>query len=66
MGADYIIAINTTSGLRSEEELVFPWNVADQTVSIPMKRLEEEELLNADYVLTPRYRRLVHYNFFKD
>lgn len=53
MGADYIIAVNTTSGLRSEEELILPWNVADQTVSIPMKRLEEEELLNADYVLTP-------------
>jgi len=53
MGADYIVAVNTTSALRSEEELVLPWNVADQTVSIPMKRLEEEELLNADYVLTP-------------
>ena len=54
MGADYIIAVNTTSDLRSEEELGLPWNVADQTVSIPMKRLEEEELLNADYVLTPK------------
>ena len=53
MGADYIIAVNTTSGLRGEEELVLPWNVADQIVSIPMKRLEEEELSNADYVLTP-------------
>ena len=54
MDVDYVIAVNTTSGLRSEEELVLPWNVADQTVSIPMKRLEEEELLNADYVLTPK------------
>jgi len=57
MGADYIIAVNTTSGLRSEEELVLPWNVADQTVSIPMKRLEEEEVLNANYVLTPELNK---------
>ena len=54
MGADYIIAVNTTSGLRNEEGLELPWDIADQTVSIPMKRLEEEELLNADYVLTPK------------
>ncbi len=53
MGADFIVAVNTTSGLRGDEELVLPWNVADQIVSIPMKRLEEEELSNADYVLTP-------------
>ncbi|MDH3269643.1 MAG: patatin-like phospholipase family protein, partial [Ignavibacteria bacterium] len=65
MGADYIIAINTTSGLRSEEDLVFPWNVADQIVSIPMKRLEEEEILNADYVLTPKIDVWSTTNLFK-
>ena len=54
MGADYVIAVNTTSDLRNEEELELPWNIADQTVSIPMKRLEEDELSNADYVLTPQ------------
>lgn len=53
MGADYVIAVNTTSNLRVEEELVLPWNIADQTVSIPMKRLEAEELSNADFVITP-------------
>ncbi|MFI5237032.1 MAG: patatin-like phospholipase family protein [Ignavibacteriales bacterium] len=57
MGADYIIAVNTTSNLRSEEELELPWNVADQTVSIPMKRLEEEELLEADFILTPEINK---------
>ena len=65
MGADYIIAVNTTSNLRSEEELILPWNVADQTVSIPMKRLEEEELLNADYVLTPNIDGLSSTTFSK-
>jgi len=53
MGADYVVAVNTTSSLRDEEELVLPWDVADQTVSIPMKRLEAEELSNADFVITP-------------
>jgi len=53
MGAEYVIAVNTTSRLRDEEELELPWNIADQTVSIPMKRLDEEELSNADFVLTP-------------
>jgi len=57
MGADYVIAVNTTSNLRVEEELAFPWNIADQTVSIPMKRLEAEELLGADFVLTPNIDR---------
>lgn len=63
LGADYIIAVNTTSGLRSEEELELPWNVADQTVSIPMKKLEAEELLSADFVLTPKIDRWSSTNF---
>ena len=54
MGPDFVIAVNTTSDLRSEKELEYPWNVADQTVSIPMKKLEQDELSNADYVLTPQ------------
>jgi NTE family protein len=53
MGVDYVIAVNTTSPLREQEELELPWNIADQTVSIPMKRLEAEELSQADFVLTP-------------
>ncbi len=57
MGADYVIAVNTTSRLRDEEELELPWNVADQTVSIPMKRLEEEELSNADYIIRPKINK---------
>jgi len=53
MGADYVIAVNTTSDLRNLEELELPWNVADQTVSIPMKRLEKAELLKANFHLQP-------------
>jgi NTE family protein len=53
MGVDYIIAVNTTSDFRKEDELELPWNIADQVVSIPMKRLEQAELLKANFHLQP-------------
>lgn len=52
-GADFTIAVNTTSELHSEEELVYPWIVADQVVSIPMKLLNDVQLSNADITITP-------------
>jgi NTE family protein len=57
MGVDYVIAVNTTSKLRSEEELELPWNVADQTVSIPMKKLEKNELSKANFILKPEIEK---------
>jgi NTE family protein len=53
LGVDYVIAVNTTSRLRNDEELELPWNIADQTVSIPMKKLEEAELSKANFHLKP-------------
>jgi NTE family protein len=52
-GAEYVIAVNTTSPLNSEEELRLPWNIADQIVSIPMKLLEKQQLDAADEVVIP-------------
>ncbi len=52
--SDYTIAINTTSGLRSSEELQYPWLIADQIVSISMKLLNEEQLKIANFVITPK------------
>jgi NTE family protein len=52
--SDYTIAINTTSGLRSPEELQYPWLIADQIVSISMKLLNEAQLKIADFVITPQ------------
>lgn len=63
MGVDYVIAVNTTSPLREQEELELPWDVADQTVSIPMKRLEAEELSQADFVLTPTINKWTSTDF---
>lgn len=52
-GAEYIIAINTTSPLHQQNELDLPWIVADQTVSIPMKKLDERQLREANVIINP-------------
>ena len=51
--SDYTIAINTTSGLHSSEELQYPWMIADQIVSISMQLLNEEQIKVANFVITP-------------
>jgi len=53
LGGQYVIAVNTTSPLHTEEELSLPWEVADQVVSIPMKKLNESQLKDANVVITP-------------
>ncbi|MCX8056568.1 MAG: patatin-like phospholipase family protein [Ignavibacteria bacterium] len=58
LGAEIVIAINTTSPLRTEEELKLPWYLADQVVSIPLKKLEEIDLKEADFVITPEIYHL--------
>jgi NTE family protein len=54
LGAEFIIAVNTTSPLRSEDELKYPWNIADQVVSIPMKMLNEQQINESDYLIEPQ------------
>jgi len=53
LGADIVIAVNTTSELRSREELELPWIIADQVISIPMKLLNENQLSLADVIISP-------------
>jgi NTE family protein len=55
-GGDFVIAVNTTSGLHPEDELGLPWIVADQIVSIPMKLLNEEQLNEAGIVIKPQLK----------
>ncbi|MCX8009513.1 MAG: BamA/TamA family outer membrane protein, partial [Ignavibacteria bacterium] len=58
LGADIIIAVNTTSPLRKFEELDVPWYMADQVVSIPLKLIESEALKIADVVIEPQIEHL--------
>ncbi|MBX7042933.1 MAG: patatin-like phospholipase family protein [Ignavibacteria bacterium] len=53
LGADYIIAVNTTSPLRKAEELDDPIATADQILSITMSQLNELQLKEANTVITP-------------
>lgn len=52
-GGDFVIAVNTTSSLHSKKELEYPWIVADQVVSIPMKKLNESQMKEADFSIVP-------------
>ena len=51
--SDFTITVNTTSGLHSLEELSYPWMIADQIVSIPMRLLNNTQLKYSDFIITP-------------
>jgi NTE family protein len=61
--ADLIIAFNSTSPLNTVEELSYPWNVADQMISIPMQILNSEQLKYADVVIEPDLGRKKNNDF---
>jgi len=63
MGADIVIAVNTTSPLHKLDDLTVPWLVVDQTVSIPMKQLDNEMLSRADVVIEPNLENNTATNF---
>ena len=52
-GCDLIIVVNTTSGLRTMDQMQAPWEVADQIMGIMMQRVKEQHLRMADVVITP-------------
>ncbi len=52
-GADFIIAIDITSPLRKQNELRYPWEIADQLVSLPMREINERNRKSADFVFAP-------------
>ncbi|MEJ2505996.1 MAG: patatin-like phospholipase family protein [Ignavibacteriaceae bacterium] len=62
-GADLVIAVNTTSPLHSEEDMDLPWYVADQVVSIPMKKINDLELSRADFIITPELKNVAATEF---
>lgn len=52
-GADLTITVNSTSPLKSSEELKDPINTADQILSITLAQLNEEQIKKSDIVITP-------------
>lgn len=53
LGCDLVVVVNTTSPLQPAEVLDEPLNVADQIVTLMMRRPGIEELARSDYVITP-------------
>lgn len=51
--SDLIIAVNTTSGFRTAEQLSAPWETADQIITIMQQLSNQEELRRADIIVTP-------------
>lgn len=62
-GGNFVIAVNTTSGLWPQENLSIPWIVADQIVSIPMKQNNAEQLKKADFVVAPDIDNILSTDF---
>lgn len=60
---DITIAVDVTSPLFDFENLDRAWNVADQIVSIEMKKYTELERKKADYVITPKLGNYSNTNF---
>ena len=53
LGADIVVAVNTSSPLYQLKDLDYPWIIADQLVSIPMQILNDQQIEDADFVVTP-------------
>jgi NTE family protein len=60
---DFVIAVDVTSPLWSESDLEYPWIVADQIVSIPIRKLNKKQLNQADIVLSPELKNYTSTNF---
>ncbi|MGB9696970.1 MAG: patatin-like phospholipase family protein [Ignavibacteria bacterium] len=52
-GANIVITVNSTSPLKSKEELVDPLNTADQVLSITLAQLNNKQLSTSTLVITP-------------
>lgn len=53
LGAEIVIASNTTAKLKSRDQLKGPLDIADQVVTLMMRKKSEEDLKQADFVITP-------------
>lgn len=64
-GADYVVAVDVTSPLWSERELNYPWIIADQIVSIPMRIVNRQQLQYADFIISPELNDFTSADFNK-
>ena len=65
LGSDLTILINTVSPLMKTDDLNKPWNVADQVVSIMMKKFEQSASELSDIVIMPELNSITNTDFQK-
>lgn len=53
LGCDIVVVANSTAGLRRQDQLGAPWEVADQIMTIMMQTNNEIQLGKADVVISP-------------
>jgi len=63
LGEDIVVAFNSSSPLYQENQLQYPWLIADQLVSIPMKKLNEQQLEESDFVIQPKLEGRINSDF---
>ncbi|PID57964.1 MAG: hypothetical protein CR986_08600 [Ignavibacteriae bacterium] len=51
LNPDMLIASDVTSPLKTRENIIYPWDIADQLVTIPSRKLWEENKDKADILL---------------
>ena len=61
-GMDIVVAVNTTSGLRTADEMRAPWQAVDQIMGISMAVLNSQQLKDADVVITPDIGKRLTYD----
>lgn len=61
--ADIYISVNTISPLLDKNELNKPWTIADQVVSILMKRYAEKNKVKVDYSIEPQLGNILNNDF---
>jgi outer membrane protein assembly factor BamA len=52
-GCDIVIVVNSTSSMRSADQLGSPWEIADQIMTIMMQPVNQAQMKLADIVITP-------------
>ena len=63
LGCTLVIAVNSTSAMRTADQMSAPWEIADQIMSIMMQETNQEELRQADVVITPESGRRIVSDF---
>ncbi len=63
LGADLVIAVDTSSRLRTAEDLGLPWEIADQVTTIMQQEQLTSQMEEADVVIQPRLEDISNTDF---